>query len=156
VFTIVDFYTKGAYEMFTRRPRRHRQTRAQQAGTGKALTPQEELRRRKRRRAARARRARGGVSLKVWKGLIRKINLGRARLKRYGLAPEAYDLMLAEQGGVCAICRGPEVRTFHVDHDHLTGRVRGILCASCNHVLGRMKDDPALLRAAAAYLERLS
>lgn len=76
----------------------------------------------------------------------------------YGLTPERYVEMLEEQGGVCAICGtdewpGKDNRP-HVDHDHSTGRVRGILCSHCNHGLGKFRDDPKRLRAAAEYLER--
>lgn len=76
----------------------------------------------------------------------------------YGLTPEQYAEMLEEQGGVCAICGTDEWpgkgNRPHVDHDHSTGRVRGILCSHCNHGLGKFRDDPERLRAAAEYLER--
>lgn len=83
----------------------------------------------------------------------------RARLRRrYGITPEQYDTMLAEQGGRCAICRtdqpgGNGNRTFHVDHDHDSGAVRGLLCSECNTGLARFRDDPHLLTAAVWYLE---
>lgn len=80
-----------------------------------------------------------------------------ARLRRvYGMTPEDYALMLAEQGGVCAVCREPEVivKTMPVDHDHDTGVVRGILCTPCNTTLGKMKEDPERLRALADYIEK--
>ena len=64
--------------------------------------------------------------------------------------------MLEEQGGACAICRstspGGKGR-FHVDHDHVTQEIRGLLCHGCNTTLGQVKDSPAALRAAAEYLE---
>ena len=63
----------------------------------------------------------------------------KSHLKRkYGLTLEEYDAMLAAQGGVCAICRQPrpEERTLHVDHDHATGAIRGLLCFTCNNALG--------------------
>jgi hypothetical protein len=75
----------------------------------------------------------------------------------YGLSVEDYSRMLASQGGVCKLCGSPpgtgRQKRLHVDHDHKTGKVRGLLCDHCNHALGKMKDDPVLLRKAAAYLE---
>jgi hypothetical protein len=59
-------------------------------------------------------------------------------LKRYyGLTPECYEIMLAEQGGVCKLCGNPPgKRRLDVDHDHATGQVRGLLCNKCNRRLG--------------------
>ncbi len=75
------------------------------------------------------------------------------RHETYGLTKAELDLLL-EQHAVCAVCRtdawgkkGPQV-----DHDHQTGRVRGVLCGNCNQGLGRFRDDPVLLRRAAGYL----
>lgn len=83
------------------------------------------------------------------------------QLERYGLTVAQHDEMLEAQKGLCAICGNPPkpdgVRAasrLHADHDHVTGRVRELLCNSCNNGLGRFKDDPALLRAAAEYIER--
>jgi hypothetical protein len=80
------------------------------------------------------------------------------RLRKHGLTFRQYSDMLAAQGGVCAICRGPwkgwnGQNGSHIDHCHKTGRVRGILCGDCNTAIGRFGDDPVLLRRAAAYLE---
>jgi hypothetical protein len=74
---------------------------------------------------------------------------------RLGLTQADYDRLLAAQGGVCAICeRPPKTRRLHVDHDHKSGKVRGLLCFTCNrYVLGKYAT-PAKLRAAADYLER--
>ncbi len=80
----------------------------------------------------------------------------KCKLKRlYGLTLEAYGLMLAAQNGCCAICQGGQQRgqEFAVDHDHKTGAIRGLLCHNCNHMLCKAKDDPAVLRRAAEYLE---
>jgi len=77
------------------------------------------------------------------------------RAETYGLTVEEMASLLA-QHGQCAICasddwgkKGPQV-----DHDHATGRVRGVLCISCNNGLGRFKDDPVRLQAAIDYLSR--
>lgn len=81
-----------------------------------------------------------------------------------GMTIEAFDTLLAGQGGVCAICGKAEqdtdntgtekVRMMSVDHDHTTGEVRGILCNRHNRALGMFDDSIDLLLAAAAYLER--
>jgi Autographiviridae endonuclease VII len=76
---------------------------------------------------------------------------------KYGLTPEQYDAMLAAQGGHCAICPATEPgggrAYFDVDHDHVTGKARSLLCHKCNTGLGMFKDNARLLRAAATYLE---
>lgn len=74
---------------------------------------------------------------------------------RYGLDLKAYDALLEAQGGCCAICRcsKPGGRgTWHVDHDHKTDKVRGLLCHDCNTGLGKFKDDPEILKLAIVYL----
>jgi hypothetical protein len=89
-------------------------------------------------------------------------NRRRLQLKQnYDLTPEEYDAMLAAQGGVCAICQKPErvkrqgkVMRMPVDHCHATGRVRALLCHSCNRAIGLLGDDVELLRAATEYLLR--
>lgn len=84
----------------------------------------------------------------------------RVNLKRnYGITPEIFDEMLKNQGGVCLICGDPpEVASkdgvLHVDHCHITGSVRGLLCHHCNCGLGHYKDTPSLLRKAADYIEQ--
>jgi hypothetical protein len=74
-------------------------------------------------------------------------------LKRlYGITDADFTRMSNEQGRRCAICR---VRiATDVDHDHKTGKVRGLLCGSCNRALGLMKDTPHRLEAAAKYLRK--
>lgn len=83
--------------------------------------------------------------------------------KKYGITIQDYDRMFEEQGGVCATCRKASVqvhaksgklRDLAVDHDHVTGKVRALLCTDCNVVLGLVNDAPALLREMADYLER--
>jgi len=71
--------------------------------------------------------------------------------RRYGIGADDFDRLVAEQGGVCAICGRPDPE--HVDHSHDTGAVRGILCFNCNGGLGQFRDAVDALRAAVAYLE---
>lgn len=70
---------------------------------------------------------------------------------RYGVTEGDVAQMLAEQGGLCAICRSKPAQ--HVDHCHDTKVVRGLLCFGCNRGLGKASDDPALLRRGLSYLE---
>jgi hypothetical protein len=78
----------------------------------------------------------------------------RTHLKRmYALTPEDVEAMLLAQGGVCAICEGPMERP-HVDHDHKTGKVRGIFCFNCNAGLGKFQDDVEVVQLAVEYLRR--
>jgi hypothetical protein len=78
--------------------------------------------------------------------------------KMYGLSLEDYDRLLAEQDGGCAVCGATESGTYrgnpflHVDHDHATGEIRGLLCGKCNRMLGQAEDSVDRLMAAAAYL----
>lgn len=74
---------------------------------------------------------------------------------QYGLTLEQYDSLLNKQCGLCAICRGKEPgrgKFFHVDHDHVTGKVRGLLCQNCNLMIGHALDSAAVLQAAVKYL----
>lgn len=100
----------------------------------------------------------------IWRRNNRKKDLRnrlRSRLKRlYNLSLEWYSHKLKEQNGVCAIHNGPETATrlgkikdLAVDHNHVTGHPRGLLCQKCNIGLGHFNDDPLLLRKAADYLD---
>lgn len=76
--------------------------------------------------------------------------------RRYGISQLDFDQMLVEQNYSCAICRDDGVSghhgLLHVDHDHETGRVRGLLCNRCNLALGYLEDD-SLLSAMVRYLD---
>lgn len=78
----------------------------------------------------------------------------------YGITLEKYKEMFAEQGGRCAICEsdspGGKGNYFHVDHNHETGEVRGLLCHHCNIFLGCAFDSVLILKAAIKYLEKWS
>ena len=76
--------------------------------------------------------------------------------KKYGMTKEQYAVMLAEQNGCCKICRRHHSETKRglvVDHDHETGKIRGLLCDGCNRGVGMLQDKPELLRRAADYLD---
>lgn len=86
---------------------------------------------------------------------------GKSLVYRFGMTTDDFKLLLSNQGGGCAVCgqkigmrkNGRHMRLC-VDHCHDTGKVRGILCNSCNNGIGRFRDNPVLLRKAADYLER--
>ncbi len=73
---------------------------------------------------------------------------------KYGITIDQYEDMLEKQGGVCAICHKSNGDIpLGVDHDHETGKVRGLLCNKCNLILGMIKDDIDLLIIMEQYLE---
>jgi hypothetical protein len=80
----------------------------------------------------------------------------RHMVRKYGVTLADYEAMLAVQGGRCAICHVTEgsqrYGVFHVDHCHSTGRVRGLLCRGCNHMLGVVGDSVEALERAISYL----
>lgn len=79
----------------------------------------------------------------------------RAGPKVPKLSDEEYEAMLIHQTNGCAIChRPPKTRRLNIDHDHKTGKIRGLLCHRCNRGLVWFGDKPYLLRAAVWYLER--
>lgn len=97
----------------------------------------------------------------------RKVHVGKSESEvgrmanlrnNYGMTVDQYDAMLVAQGGVCAICGLPQKGgktssvNLHVDHDHATSKIRGLLCHNHNVGLGHFQDDPGLLERAAAYL----
>lgn len=77
---------------------------------------------------------------------------------RYGLSRGVYWSMVCAQGGACGVCREPlrldSFRSVHIDHDHVTGAPRAVLCGSCNMGIGQLGDTVEGLRRALAYLER--
>lgn len=76
-------------------------------------------------------------------------------MRKYGIGIIEFEKMLEAQGGACAICRGQESesRPLSVDHDHDTGKVRGLLCQKCNRGLGLFGDNVSNLASAFLYLE---
>ena len=74
--------------------------------------------------------------------------------RKYGVTQNIFEALVAAQLGHCAICGASEGMALHVDHDHRTKKVRGLLCGKCNKAIGLLNDDPELLVAAKLYLER--
>jgi Recombination endonuclease VII len=75
---------------------------------------------------------------------------GRHLTKRYGIGEKDVERLIARQDGLCLICR--KVAPTAVDHDHVTGAVRGVLCGDCNTGMGQLRDNPWVLRRAIEYL----
>lgn len=100
--------------------------------------------------------ARRAVSHRAYYRTHREACSARHRLNKYGLTPQAFNDLLASQGGVCASCKGSEWGGKYgvptVDHDHTTGSVRGILCHWCNAAVGYVRDDPKRADSVARYL----
>jgi hypothetical protein len=84
----------------------------------------------------------------------------KIRTAKYGITPAVFRKMLADQKGQCAICAEPlgefghSENLMHIDHDHVTGAVRSLLCRRCNHGLGFFRENPELLERAANYVRR--
>jgi hypothetical protein len=100
---------------------------------------------------------------RVWKAAHRpprktkKLGLGKVANRKdydlrrlYGITLAEYEAMVKKQNGRCAIC--DEESALHVDHDHETGEVRGLLCQKCNTAIGHLRHDEHLLRRAIDYL----
>ena len=93
---------------------------------------------------------------------VYKIDYSERDLQRkYGISLLEYSQMIISQGGKCAICgseeggtRNGNPKALAVDHCHDTAKVRGLLCESCNQGIGKLKDDPTVLRKAADYIEK--
>jgi len=81
-------------------------------------------------------------------------------MRLYGLTLDEYDALVDQHDGVCAICREPPAKgrgkRLVVDHDHQTGRIRGLLCALCNVAIGYLREDPQLFDRTKEYLIRHS
>jgi hypothetical protein len=92
-----------------------------------------------------------------------KSNSERSRiqnLKKYGLTPETFSDLEKSCSSLCMICGEKPISNFgktvrlHVDHDHETGMVRGLLCGSCNVAIGHFKNSVENLKSAIIYLEK--
>lgn len=91
-----------------------------------------------------------------------RVQIRKNQIQRdYGITYETFLSMIKIQNSCCAICKikgkheiALKQSTLCIDHNHDTGQVRGLLCAACNHALGKSYDNPQILREAAKYLRR--
>lgn len=97
------------------------------------------------------RKARGYDRLRYQRS--REAERERHLVRKYGVTLARYQELFDAQGGKCAICGKVQSRALDVDHCHKTGRVRGLLCTSCNRMIGHAGDNAANLRRAAEYLD---
>ncbi|MGC2429272.1 MAG: endonuclease VII domain-containing protein [Nitrososphaeraceae archaeon] len=76
--------------------------------------------------------------------------------RKFGISLEDYNKLLKIQGNTCAICKEPcsSGKNLAVDHNHITGEVRGLLCEKCNQGIGALRENPELIMSAYEYLER--
>ena len=77
------------------------------------------------------------------------------QIRRYNLTNKEYLNLFNQQEGKCAICNTPQIelkRKLVIDHDHETGKIRGLLCMKCNHGLGQFNDNPLIIKKALKYL----
>lgn len=81
----------------------------------------------------------------------RALHPDKARKIKYGMEAGLYDRLASEQGHACAICR--RHRKLVVDHDHVTGAIRGLLCKPCNSAIGFFEDLPDVVQSAHEYLK---
>ena len=110
----------------------------------------------------------GTAKAKAWAAANRALLANRRRDKRkanlehhkdivrrclYGIEPEAYQTLRKKQNDLCAVCGEAEIgRALAIDHDHKTGKIRGLLCKGCNRGLGYFRDRSDLLDKAKEYL----
>lgn len=99
--------------------------------------------------------------LKAYRRVDPVLEKERYLLRRFEISMQDYNQMLENQGGVCAICKQPEthkrngkLKALAVDHHHGTGKIRALLCCDCNTGIGKLRDNPEILEAAAAYIRK--
>jgi hypothetical protein len=99
-------------------------------------------------------RPKARVNVRAWAARNRDHSRARRRFHDYGISPHEVEKMLSAQGSCCAICGAAiSLKTAHVDHDHATEIVRGLLCGPCNRGLGIFHDSVDALAAAIKYLQ---
>lgn len=74
--------------------------------------------------------------------------------RNFGMSLEDYAELFDAQSGLCAVCLMPSEKTLHIDHNHLTGEIRALLCQRCNHVIGLLEEDPDIVLKMYEYLRK--
>lgn len=91
---------------------------------------------------------------KKWAASYYQRNKHKIGLKKYGLSVEDYDTKLKSQDQACAICKRQDNSRLFVDHCHKTGQIRGLLCSSCNFLLGHANESKQILLNSVEYLSK--
>jgi len=101
-------------------------------------------------------RKQGGIDTRCFSCNVKR-SYATGIKRKYSITKEQVDQMKLKQNNCCAICKNKETSkkaiNLSIDHDHSSGKVRGLLCNNCNNGLGRFKDDCNLLQAAIDYLK---
>jgi hypothetical protein len=84
---------------------------------------------------------------------INKKHRNNHLFRNYGITIEEYEDLKEKQNNKCAICGCTPTRSYHVDHCHYTGEVRGLLCNNCNAGIGKLQDNVNILEKAIKYLQ---
>lgn len=93
------------------------------------------------------------------KNKVALINRKHKLIRKYGITIEQYESLFKKQDGKCAICGTLEIKRakakyFNVDHNHITGEIRGLLCHNCNVLLGKLNDDVEMCKKVIEYLSK--
>ena len=92
---------------------------------------------------------------KDWYENNKERHVNNALLRKYGVTLDQYNLLRAQQDFRCAVCNAHETdvgKQMFVDHDHVTGKIRKLLCTKCNVGIGMLQDNPAIMERAATYI----
>ena len=95
------------------------------------------------------------IAVKAWRRANPERAASHHRKRLYGISTEQFEAMYNNQAGLCGACTTqiPKYgRSVAIDHNHKTGKVRGLLCHNCNDALGKLKDSPALVKNLLDYI----
>lgn len=95
--------------------------------------------------------------MKAYYATHKKEQMAYKRMKKYGMSQDDFDALLEKQGMACAICHRddwPGKHLPHVDHDHKSGKIRGILCSKCNTALGLVNESLEIIKSMENYIRK--